>query len=625
MTDSASSPPPPIPLDPARSRPPDAQTAVIVGAAVVLVLYFGRSLLVPLAVAILLTFVLVPLVRRLRRLRLGRVPSVLLSVLVALGVLTGVFSVVGMQLVDLANNLPKYENNLVAKIRALRPEPAQGGLVERTSRVLEHLGREIRGATEAAEGAAGQAADAMREAAPLRVQVEPPPATPLAVLQEVGGPLLHPLASAGMVLIFTVFMLLQQEDLRDRLIRLTGAQDLKRTTEALDEAAKRVTRYLLMHLTLNLLYGIPVGIGLWLLGVPNGPLWGLLATVLRFIPFLGPVIAACFPVALAVAVDPGWTLPLMTIGLVVAIELFSNNVLEPWLYGTSTGISSLAVVLAAIFWTSLWGPVGLLLATPLTVCLVVLGRHVPQLGFLEVALGNRPALPPPARIYQRLLARDPTEAAEIADDHSSTAEPPAAVYDRLLLGALRLAEQDRLRNALDEETLQTLLTGMGDVTGYFAEDSQAPSPPPSGGRILCVAGRSRLDEAAALLLADLLQRQGRRAEVVPCESVNSRQIAALDRGGVDLVVLTYLSTGSGRHAQRLLRRLRRRIGPDVPMLLGLWDGATPPFLPPPDGPEQRVTSLPDALAAVARLRPPSAGKEAEGQAEDQPGRTAPAA
>ena len=243
-----------------------------------------------------------------------------------------------------------------------------------------------------------------------------------------GGPLVAPIATAGLVVVFVIFMLLQREDLRDRIIRLVGASDVARATEAMDDAAKRISRYLLMQLVINVLYGIPVGIGLYFIGVPNPILWGLLATVLRFIPYLGPVIAALFPIALSFAVAPGWTLPLLTIALFVTLELFSNNVLEPWLYGSSTGLSPVAVLVAAVFWTTLWGPVGLLLSTPLTVCLVVLGRHVPQLGFFDVLLGDEPALPPELKFYQRLLARDPEEATELAEEYLED-EPLEKLYD----------------------------------------------------------------------------------------------------------------------------------------------------------------------------------------------------
>ncbi len=616
MTDTATPPlRPPGGAVPVRSVAPSgsAQTMVIVGVVVVLALYFGRGILVPLALSILLAFVLAPLVSRLRRWHLGRIPSVLLAVLAAISVFAGIFTILGYQAVDLAENLPKYEDNLSAKIRALRPAPAEGGFIERTTETLKHLGQELKDvASGGAENTPPQTPPNQTgpnpglvpgQTEPIPVRIEAPPPNPFAMLTEFGGPLVSPLGTAGMVLLFVVFILLQQEDLRDRLIRLAGANDLRRTTEAMDEAGERVTRYLVTQLILNLLYGIPIGVGLWLIGIPNAALWGLLATTLRFIPYLGPVLAAILPITLSFAVDPGWTLPLLTLALFLGIELFSNNVLEPWLYGTSTGLSSFAIIVAAIFWTSLWGPLGLLLATPLTVVMVVLGRHVRQLEFLAVLLGNAPPLPPAARIYQRLLARDPDEAAEIADEDQ---RPDVTVtYEQSLLPALMLAEADRSRGNLDEDTLVALRDGMEAVATYFAdapdEGPDTPPPPPPRGRVLCIAGRSHLDEAAGLLLADLLARDGWQADTLPCDSASPRRIRDLPRGDIRAVLLSYLTTGTGRHAQRLAYRLRRYFGPGVPILLGMWDGGT--VNPAPTAPDAVANTLSQARNLVDELGP----------------------
>jgi hypothetical protein len=445
------------------------------------------------------------------------------------------------------------------------------------------------------------------------VQVLPPPASPLAVLRDVGGPLVQPAGAAGLVFVFVVFILVQREDLRDRLIRLAGADDLRRTTEALDEAAERVSRYLLGQLLYNLAYAVPVAVGLFLIGVPNAILWALLGSVLRFIPYLGAAVATVFPTTLAIAVDPGWTMPLMTVGLFAVLELVSGNVIEPWLYGATTGLSSFAVILAAIFWTSLWGPVGLLLATPLTVCMVVLGRHVRQLEFLEVLLSNRPVLPPEARLYHRLLARAPEDAAAIVDE-ATEERPMADIYDTLLVPALRMAERDRLRGTLDDETLAAILEGVEAVIDEFTEPVTPAAP--SDRRVLCVAGRGSLDEALAALLADLLVREGVAAEVVPCEAVGARRIVTLDTAGVAAVVACYLTPGSGRHMGRLVRRLSRRFGPGVPVALcqpagAEGEGQTFPL--PPD--VSRHGSLAAAAASPAGDAP-AAGEAGEGSGSD---------
>ena len=595
---------PPGPVRVASAAPASTGTTLGVFVVVMAALYIGRSVFVPLALAVLISFALAPLVLLLRRGHLGRIPSVILAVLVAVGMLGGVAGLLGDQLINLADNLPAYQENLRTKIRSLKEAAPGGGLMERTTEVLRDLGSEL-----SDPGAAQPAGTGTRE--PVPVRIEPPPATPLTILRNIGGPVMGPLGTAGIVFVFVVFILIQREDLRDRLIRLAGAKDLRRTTEALDEAATRVTRYLLTQLTLNVLYGVPVGVGLALLGVPNPVLWGVLAAVLRFIPYLGPVIAASFPIALSVAVDPGWTLPLMTLGLFLVLELFSNNVLEPWLYGSSTGLSPFAVVLAAIFWTTLWGPVGLLLATPLTVCLVVLGRYVPQLEFLDVLLGNGPVLSPPARIYQRLLARDPDEAAQAADEMAGE-RPVAEVYDAAVIPALRLAEDDRARGALDQTTLDAVRDGVEGLAEYFADPAAVDPPedaPAPATRVLCIAARSTLDEAAALLLADLLGRGGVPAEALPCEAVHTRRLRLIPRRAVDAVVLCYLNPGSGRHAQRLTRRLRAHFGPATTLVVGFW-GAAPGDAPSAvEGADATLTRLEEA---AARLVPQLAGRQEPG-------------
>ncbi len=270
------------------------------------------------------------------------------------------------------------------------------------------------------------------------------------IISTVIGPLISPLATAGIVIVFVIFMLLKREDLRDRLIRLTGSRGLPRTTQALEDAAQRVGRYLLMQLVVNTAYAVPIGVGLWLIGIPNPILWGLLCALMRFVPYIGPIVAAFFPLALSIAIDPGWTTLLLTGALFIVVELIINYSLEPWLYGSSTGLSPIAIITAAVFWTWLWGPIGLLLSTPLTVCLVVLGRHVPQLAFLDVMLGDAPALSPPELLYRRLLAGDPHEATERAEDYLRT-HSLAAFYDDVAVPALGLAEADRAEFHLTEE------------------------------------------------------------------------------------------------------------------------------------------------------------------------------
>jgi predicted PurR-regulated permease PerM len=580
-----------------------AAIVVVVGA-----LYLGRDILIPLALAILLSFMLAPVAIRLRRLGLGRIPAVIAIVLLLLVALLGLGAIVGNQMVHLADNLPRYEWNLRSKIRDLAIAIPSGGIVERTSEMLRDLGQELEEATAPEEKVtSGPEAEAPE---PVPVQVQEPPPPPLQTLRELGGPLIAPIATAGLVVVFVIFMLLQREDLRDRVIRLLGARDVARATEAMNDAAKRISRYLLMQLVINVLYGIPVGVGLFLLGVPNPVLWGMLATVLRFVPYVGPVIAALFPIALSFAVAPGWTLPLLTIALFVTLELFSNNVLEPWLYGSSTGLSPVAVLVAAVFWTTLWGPAGLLLSTPLTVCLVVLGRHVPQLGFFHVLLGDEPALPPEVKFYQRLLAHDPEEATELAEEYLED-ESLDKLYDTVILPALALAEQDRLRASLDRETVHDIAQDTVGVVEELAEEEPVPDEAAAaeGGTVLCIGARNALDEAAAAMLAHLLQREGRRVRSVAHEAVAGRNLVRLERDGVALICLSYVNPAATQHAHRLTRRLRQHFGSEVRIMVGLW--TSPPAADASEEPLRAIgadllaTSLGQALRQIAESAAPA--------------------
>jgi predicted PurR-regulated permease PerM len=595
---------------------------VVVGA-----LYFGKDILMPVALAVLLSFALAPVVVRLRRWGLGRVPSVIIVVLLMFMVMLGFGTLVASQLVDLAQNLPNYEQNIRAKIQSVRgaTEGGGGGVIDQASQMLRDLSKELDQATApTAPGAAQRTGDdgKLDVLKPIPVEVHEPRPSPWNEIQTYLGPLVGPIGTAGMVLVFVIFILLEREDLRDRLIRLIGANDLHRTTEAMDEAGARVSRYLLMQLIINTAYGIPVAIGLWLIGVPNPILWGVLATVLRFIPYVGPVVSSLFPIILSFAVSPGWTDPLLTIGLFVVLELFSNNVLEPWLYGSSTGLSPVAIIAAAVFWITLWGPVGVLLATPLTVCMVVIGRHVPQLQFLHVMFGNDPVLPTETRFYQRLLARDPEEAAELAEQ-SFPDKPLPYIYDRLVLPALHLAETDRQRDALADEVQATVAEGVDTVVEAL-DDYQDPEPEadeeaeaeraeaapaaaePLQGRVLSVAGRNELDRASAALLAHLLERRGIKAEVLPCQAISLRNLSKLDTSDVRLVCVSYLNPGSVQHARRIVRRLRGKLDRRIPIVIGLWasedDGPLPTDAPALIGADRLETTLSEAAAQISEMQ-----------------------
>jgi predicted PurR-regulated permease PerM len=557
-------------------------------AVTVAALYFGREVLVPLALAILLSFLLAPLVLLLRRVQLGRVPSVLVAVLVAFTVICGIAGLIGDQLARLAGNLPQYESTISQKIESLQDTAAGSSIVERASTMLGDLRRQISRTTENASKAAASASEAASpsdQQKPIPVEIHSPPAAPLEVIRTVIGPLWGPLGTAGIVLVFVVFILLQREDLRDRFIRLVGARDLHRTTEALDDGVGRLSRYFLTQSAINATFGIVIGIGLFLIGVPNPVLWGILAMLLRFVPYIGPVIAALFPAMLAIAVDPHWSMLVWTIGLFAVVEPIMGQVVEPLVNSRSTGLSAVAVVVAAAFWTWLWGPVGLLLSTPLTVCLVVIGRHVEHLQFLDVLLGDRPALAPEQSFYQRMLAGDPDEAAHYAEEFLKQ-KPLSAYYDEIALRGLALAQLDVERGVLDhehrvqvKEAIEGLIDNLSDHADVPPEtegpinhapsaDAQQPVDPKDP-IVLCVAGRGSLDEAASAILAQLLHKHGVGARVMSNREVSPANIYRLDPTGIRMVCLSYLASGGFASARYLVRRLRRAL-PGTRIVLGLW-------------------------------------------------------
>jgi predicted PurR-regulated permease PerM len=579
---------------PAHFRPMDLHTAetpptglgtMAVGVIVVAALYFGREVFVPMALAVLLSFALGPPVLLLRRWHINRAPAVIAVVVLAFALIASVGAVIGSQFAHLAENLPGYQTNITEKIQSLRDSTTSSGIVGRTATMLSNLGNEMtksreRVASAAANGPPSLVPD-VRQQKPVPVEIRSSNPTPLQLIREIAGPLLQPLATAGIVIVFVIFFLLQRQDLRDRFIRLAGARDLRRTTEALDDAARRLSRYLLMQSATNASVGILVGAGLWFIGVPNPALWGILVMLLRFVPYIGPIIAAAFPAALAVAVDPGWAMMFWVIGLFLAIELVTGYVVEPWLYGHSTGLSGVAVLVAAAFWTLLWGPVGLLLSTPLTMCLVVLGRHVEHLQFLEVLLGDQPALALEERFYQCMLAEDPDEAAHQAEAFLKD-KPLSAYYNEVAIRGLALAQLDVNRGALDHACRVRIKEGVDWVIDDLSDHDDGPAPALELGAsevtarpsmrtttVLCVAGRGSLDEAAAAMLAQLLAKHGVGARVVPSVAVSVANLPRLDVAGVQIVCLSYLEPGSFTNALYLVRRLRRRL-PQARIIDGFW-------------------------------------------------------
>ncbi len=472
---------------------------------VVAALWFMQDVLIPVALAILLTFLFTPLVHRLERWGLGRIGSVLVVMLTTIALIVVLGWVVGQQVFSLANNLPDYKDNIAYKIASVRGSSSGEGVGDKVADAVQGIKDEFakdtttqpattKAVIEAVIGnpppelTADETPDPAEgiaqftEENPLPVRTIPEQPSPLQQLGAYVGRFAGPFGTLGLVIVFVIFMLLSREDLRDRLIRLVGQGQLQVTTTALDDAGKRISRYLTAQAIVNGSYGVAIAIGLWLIGFfmgdtkqgdpgtfPSLVLWGLLCAILRFIPYIGPWIAAIFPLAVSFAAYHGFGV-FIGVGLMfVIIELLSNNIMEPWLYGSSTGMSTIAILISAVFWTFLWGPVGLLLATPLTVCLVVLGKYVPQLAFLDVLLGDEPVLSPPERVYQRLLAMDQEEVTDLAQDYLKE-KSLEQVYDEMLMPALAMAEQDRHRGRLDDrrqlfirKALRDVIEELGDV------------------------------------------------------------------------------------------------------------------------------------------------------------------
>lgn len=539
-----------------RSGIPDHARTWATALVVIATLYFGREVLMPIALSILLTFLLSPLVTWLRARGFPHLFSVVAVSMTALGVALCVGGLVTLQLYDLAKSLPGYRENIQSKIGAIS---SRSGVVDQITKTFEAR-KEQKAVTDENE--------------PLPVEIHTPKPTSLQTLGAVSSTLFGPLTQAGVVIVFVVFMLAQKEDLRDRVVLLLGEGRLHVTTQALDEAGKKVSRYLLMQLVVNATYGIPVGIGLYFIGVPNALVWGLLATLLRFIPYVGPVIACTMPIGLAIAVDPGWATAAWTIGLFVTLELISNNLVEPWLYGSSTGVSSFAVIIAAVFWSWLWGPIGLFLSTPLTVCLAVMGRYVPRLRFLHILLADEPALNDEVRLYHRMLARKSDEAIDFAETILKK-HPLAHLYSEVITPALSLAEHDRHEGLLDEKTatgvLQLARELVDDVAGSAGcERELPPDQPPI--TTLCIPSSDEADEICATMLSCLLRKNGVSAEATSASLLVNEQIEKIRESNPSLICISALPPSAIRQARLFCKRVRVEF-PDKKIVLGVWSAS----------------------------------------------------
>ncbi len=596
---------------------------VVVTVVLVAAVTLARGVFIPVAMAVLLSFVLNPLVHGLKRLRFGRIVSVLTAVSISVVMLAGLGLVIAKQVNDLARDLPRYEATLRQKVQDLRGLSVSGDALQKATETLSNLGNPANGAPKqtAADLANAAAAAAERANRSEPVELRSAGERPFDAVQRVLATVFTPLATAGVVLLLLISILLQQEDLRDRIIRLVGTRDLERTTRAMDDAAGRLSRYYLAQTIANAAYGAALAVGLLLIGVPNAVLWGITAGVLRFVPQLGGMLAAVLPLALAAAVDPGWTMVMATAALFIVAELVMSQLVEPRLRGRATGLSPLAGILAMVFWTWAWGPIGLVMATPLTVLLIVLGKHVESLDFLEVLLGAAPALTPVQTFYQRLLAANPEAAASQAE--LQLEERSFVAYaDEIALPGLQLAQADFKRGTLNDARMTTVLRSAEALVEYLpatvpaapvivADEGEAPAATPIGSRALIVGGRTALDSAAGLMLARLLADDGVVATVLPANGVNATALAAID-GPIEAIAISYLDGAVAQtHARFLVRRLRRTL-PNVPVVVCAWRDTAEdaPTVSASAGADAVVSTMRDAAAAIAGRKSPTAASAA---------------
>jgi predicted PurR-regulated permease PerM len=533
---------------------------------VVVVLYWAQAVLVPFAVAILLTFVLTPPVTWLQR-WVGRVPAVLL-------VVTLVFAVLGLagwgltrQMDHLADDLPRYRANILAKIADVRGA-GKGGSVEKLQETIDDIKTDL-GRSDPPKGTTSRP-----------VVVTSAQATSYSGFAWL-EPIVGQLGTAGFVVTMVIFMLLERRDLRDRMIGLFGHGQLATTTKAFDEAGTRVSRQLLMQSLVNLVYGIVVGIGLYFLGVPYPLVWAALGAALRFIPYVGPVLGAGAPIAVSLAALQGWAGPLYVAGLFVVLELFTNLVLETVLCAGAAGVSQVALLASVAFWTWLWGPLGLLMATPLTVCFVVLGKHVPGLEFVGTLMADVPALAPEHGYYQRLLARDQAEAADLIEQCLKTA-PQHSIYDTLLLPALNYAERDRLEERLSVEEETAVIDATRELLSDAAESIRRLSPEPAGApdrpllhgpneplRVLGYAANGAADELALVMLTHVLDDLPIAVEIINARMQASELVSLVQERGFSVVCIADLPPSAPSKTRYLVKRLRAAL-PEVRLLVGRW-------------------------------------------------------
>lgn len=583
-------------------------------------LYLGQAILIPIALAGLFSFLLAPIVRRLYRWHLPWSASVVVVVVLAWAMVIGLGYVVTNQMVSVAAKLPEYQGNITKKLKSLRQETS--GLA-RVSQSVQQLQAELvdatasQPATEPAEdesrngfarwlftgtqnplrgnSGASKASAADESQKPMPVRIVSSPNESLSIFATALAALLGPLGTAAIVAVLVILILLRQDDLRDRLIRLTGLGRITVTNRALSDIGTRISRYLLLQLAVNVIYAVPVYVVLLLMGLPNPLLFGLMGVILRFLPYLGAWLTAGTAILVAMGTFEHWGQTLGLVGFFIGVELIINNIVEPWIYGAGTGLSTLAVVVSAVFWAWLWGPVGLILATPLTVCLLVLGKHVKELEFLAILLGSEPALEPPGQFYQRLIISDDEAALGLLEtqrDETSLEQ----VYDEILLPTLSLLDHDMRRGRCEPRVWRSMMNTIGDLVFALGEQDEAKEPtnnePASQALVLCLSDRHLADRLAATMCAQILQHRGYTADLAFGSFHQPSFMKQIDRPDVTQLCVCMTLRAARTFGRRVMRNLRARF-PELPILVTLWDH--------PEGPAIIKHGLNDAGASATAI------------------------
>ena len=509
------------------------------------ILYFGQQILIPIVLAILLSFLLSPLVRTLQKLRIPKTPAIVGVVFVAFTLLFGVAAVVATTLANLAGDLPQYETNLRDKARSLKLATSGGDTIEKAANVLKDLQTEL----ENPDQSSGIPSLSVK---PIPVELRETSFGPLDPVISVVAMLIHPMTQLGIVVLMVVLILFNKEDLRNRMIRLIGTGDLNRTTQALDEAGLRLSKLFTAQILINAATGTFIAIALALIGIPGAILWGVLTAILRFVPYVGTLMSAVFPIIIAIAIGDGWSLALVTIAIVLLAEFIVGQILEPLFFGKMTGLSPVAIVAAAAFWAALWGPIGLILATPLTIGLLVIGRNIEALDFFEVLLGSEAVLTPDHAFYQRMLASDPIEAAELADEYIKE-EKIEEYFDAVAIPGLMLAHKDQLRGVLSTERQTAIAFTFSEMLDEILADyEKADDPSPT---MLLVSAPGALNFAATLAFSGLLKFKNVSHKMLEQDAISPGKFVETDISSVEYVCLCYLTSPSEAKHKYLLRRI----------------------------------------------------------------------